>query len=336
MTKPSEVPVLEEAVEKPLLSIIVPLFNEEDSVEKLAARIDAVASNFEFPYEIILVDDGSEDSTWERVEGLKKSVPNLRGIKLRRHYGQTCAMVAGFDHSCGDIIVSMDGDLQNDPGDIPKLLSKLKEGYDIVSGWRRDRKDHWLRVLLSKVANRLISAATGVSLHDYGCSLKAYRAECIKAIKAYGEMHRFFPVLATMTGAQVTEVQVNHYPRKFGKSKYGMNRIFKVLNDILSIVLIVRFSTLPLLGFTVCAVPFLFLGVFFSTLAVLAVLLDWTGGKDLVFTFSAGFSFMGMLHLLALGIISEMVVGTSDLSHTLLPQITGKTVCVLPPDEAKN
>jgi len=306
----------------PYLSIIIPLFNEEESVDKLVANILEAASRFEFTYEIILVDDGSTDDTWKIVERLKETTPQLRGIKFRRNYGQTSAMVAGFEHSRGEIIVTMDGDLQNDPADIQMLLEKMQEGYDIVSGWRKDRKDHWSRVLPSRVANWIISITTGVRLHDYGCSLKAYRSECVKCINAYGEMHRFFPVLVSMTGAQITEVVVNHHSRRFGKSKYGFSRIFKVLSDIFSIVLIVKFSTMPLLGFTICALPFFLLGLFFGGLSVMAGVLSWTPGKALFLTYIAGLSFMGMLHLVALGIVSEMIVGTSDLSHTRLPQIT--------------
>ena len=235
------------------LSIVVPLFNEEESVEKLVAAIMETSRKFEFNYEIILVDDGSTDATWQTLEAIKVVFPEIRGIKLRRNFGQTSAMVAGFEYAKGEIIVTLDGDLQNDPTDIPKLLRKLDEGYDIVSGWRKDRKDHWSRVLPSKVANRLISFTTGVHLHDYGCSLKAYRSECIKSIKGYGDMHRFFPALASMTGARVTEVPVNHYPRRHGKSKYGFDRIFKVFSDIFSMNLIIRFSSMPLVGFCLCA-----------------------------------------------------------------------------------
>jgi dolichol-phosphate mannosyltransferase len=313
---------------KPSLSIVVPLYNEAESVEKLVGAIDDEASRLECDYEIILVDDGSTDGTWTSIERLKKTTPNLRGIKFRKNFGQTAAMVAGFEHASGQVIITMDGDLQNDPADIALLLRKMEEGYDIVSGWRKHRKDHWSRVLPSKVANWLISVTTGVRLRDYGCSLKAYRAECIKAVKAYGEMHRFFPVLVSMTGAKVAEIPVNHHPRKFGKSKYGLNRIFKVFSDIFSIILIVKFSSVPLLGFSICAVPFFFLGLFFSILSTLSWILNWTEGKALFFIFTAGLSFMGMIHLIALGIVSEMVVGTSDLSHTRLPQITQKAMVV--------
>ncbi len=334
--KGNNVPRFELTVMKPFLSIVVPLYNEEESVDKLVHRIGEVSSRFGFAYELILVDDGSTDGTWKRVERLKESIPNLRGIKFRRNYGQTSAMVAGFEYSRGEIIVTLDGDLQNDPADIPMLMDKMKEGYDIVSGWRKYRKDHWSRVLPSKVANWLISVTTGVGLHDYGCSLKAYRAECIKSIHAYGEMHRFFPVLTSMTGARVTEIPVNHYARKYGKSKYGLNRIFKVFSDIFSIILIVKFSSVPLLGFALCALPFFGLGIFFSLLTVLSIILDWTPGKDLLFTLSAGLSFMGVLHLVALGIVSEMVIGTSDLSHTQLPQITKRVISLPSSDDCRN
>lgn len=321
-----------ESEEAVFLSMVIPLYNEEESIDRLVARILEAAEGFGFSYEIILVDDGSTDDTWKCIERLKGRVPGLKGIKFRRNFGQTAAMVAGFEHSRGKIIVTMDGDLQNDPADIPMLIDKMKEGYDIVSGWRKDRKDHWSRVLPSRVANWMISATTGVRLHDYGCSLKAYRADCIKPIKAYGDMHRFFPVLTSMTGARVAEVPVKHHARQFGSSKYGFNRIFKVFSDIFSIILLVRFSSTPLLGFALCALPFLFLGLFFGLLSVMAVSFGWTEGKALIFTFSAGLSFLGMFHLVALGIIAEMVVAASDLSHTMLPQITGKTVPVSPPE----
>jgi hypothetical protein len=220
----------------------------------------------------------------------------------------------------------MDGDLQNDPADIPKLLEKMNEGYDIVSGWRKYRKDHFSRVLPSKIANWIISRTTGVYLHDYGCSLKIYRTECIRAIKAYGEMHRFFPALASMTGARIAEIPVNHYPRKYGVSKYGFERILKVFGDIFSMNLIIRFSSIPLLGFTLCSIPFLFLTIFFGGLAVLAEIYQWTSGKSLFFFFAAALNFMAVVHLIALGIIGELIVATSDLSHTRMPEMTKRII----------
>ena len=310
------------------LSIVVPLYNEEESIEKLLKRIIEVGDEFDFSYEIILVDDGSTDKTWEIIERLKISTPHLKGIKLRRNYGQTSAMVAGFEHASGEIIVTLDGDLQNDASDIPMLLEKIEEGYDIVSGWRKERKDHFSRVLPSKIANAIISITTGVGLHDYGCSLKAYRAECIKPIKAYGEMHRFFPALASMTGARVMEVPVTHHPRKYGVSKYGFNRILKVLSDIFGMNLIIRFSTMPLKGFAICSIPFLLMTLFFGLFGVLALILQWTQGKALFFILAAALTGMGFVNLIVLGILGELVVGTSDLTHTQMPEITKKAIKV--------
>lgn len=310
------------------LSIVVPLYNEEESVEKLLLRVLEVGGSFDFAYEIILVDDGSTDKTWQIIEQLKSTTPHLKGIKLRRNCGQTPAMVAGFDHSSGEIIVTMDGDLQNDPSDIPMLLKKMEEGYDIVSGWRKYRKDHFSRVLPSRIANGIISVTTGVRLHDYGCSLKAYRAECIKSIKAYGDMHRFFPALASMTGARVTEVPVNHFPRKYGVSKYGFDRIFKVFSDIFSINLIIRFSAMPLKGFALCAIPFMVLAFISGALGVAAIVFHWTSGKSLFFLFSAALNLMACMHLITLGILGELIVGTSDLTHVQMPEITKKRVII--------
>lgn len=308
------------------LSIVVPLYNEEECVEKLVAKIKEVGEGFDFDYELILVDDGSTDRTWQLIEGLRESCSFLRGIKFRGNYGQTSAMVAGFDHAVGKIIVTLDGDLQNDPADIPLLLQKMQEGYDIVSGWRKYRKDHFSRVLPSKIANGIISLTTGVHLHDYGCSLKAYRAECIKSIKAYGEMHRFFPALASMTGARVAEIPVHHYPRRFGVSKYGFDRILKVFSDIFSMNLIIRFSSTPLLGFACCALPFVLLTFVFGSIAMLAEVYNWSSGKALFFLFASALNGMAAVQLIALGINGELIVGVSDLSHVKMPEITKKEI----------
>ena len=318
------------------LSIVVPLYNEEKSIEPLVWKIVEVGSRFDFTYEIILVDDGSTDGTWDWIERLKHAVPELRAIRFRRNYGQTSAMVAGFDHARGRVIVTLDGDLQNDPEDIPFLLKKLDEGYDIVSGWRINRKDHRSRVLPSRVANAIISFTTGVHLHDYGCSLKAYRAECIKPIKAYGEMHRFFPALATMTGARVAEVPVNHHPRRHGVSKYGLNRIFKVLSDVFAINLIIKFSSNPLKGFTYCSLPFVFLGLFFGALSSAALIGHWTPGKALFFLLSTALSMTAAIHLVILGLLAELVVNVSDLSHTQLCKLTQKTIKEIDQDESRD
>lgn len=310
------------------LSIVVPLYNEEDSVEELLARILEVGKEFDFPYEIIFVDDGSKDKTWDLIGQLKETTPHLRAIKFRRNYGQTSAMAAGIEYAWGQIIVTMDGDLQNDPSDIPLLLKKIDEGFDIVSGWRKNRKDHFSRVIPSRIANAIISFTTGVRLHDYGCSLKAYRKECINSLKAYGEMHRFFPALASMTGARVTEVPVTHHPRIYGVSKYGFNRIFKVFSDIFAMNLIIRFSSMPLKGFAVCSLPFFLSTMLFGLLAGLALIFDWTSGKALFFFIATALSGMASVHLVILGVLGELIVGTSDLSHTELPEVTKKPIFV--------
>ncbi len=316
------------------LSIVVPLYNEEESVERLVAGVLEAGRSFGVPYELILVDDGSTDRTWEVVERLKQSTPVLRAVRFRRNYGQTSAMVAGFDHARGEVIVTMDGDLQNDPADIPALLRKLDEGYDIVSGWRKDRQDHRSRVLPSQVANWLISRTTGVRLHDYGCSLKAYRAECIRSLHAYGEMHRFFPALASMTGARVAEMPVRHHPRRFGTSKYGFSRIAKVFSDIFAMNLIIRFSATPLKGFALGAFPFAVLAAFFGTLSVAAGVSGWTEGKANFFLTAMVLNAVAVLYLGALGVLSELVVSTSDLSHTRLPEVTKRTILWAEPPAA--
>lgn len=313
------------------LSIVIPLFNEEESINLLLDRLQQVCSEFDFSWEIILVDDGSTDSTWAIIEKHKPAMAELQAIKLRNNCGQTGAMVAGFDHSRGQIIVTLDGDLQNDPADIPILLAKLNEGYDIVSGWRKDRQDHWSRVLPSRIANGLISHTTGVHLHDYGCSLKAYRAECIRNIDCYGEMHRFFPALANMTGARVAELPVKHHARQFGTSKYGFNRIFKVFSDIFSINLIIRFSTAPLKGFVLCGLPFALLTVALGVLALAASWFGWTEGKALYFSTGSALSFLGLLLLVSLGILGELAVALSDLSHTRLISATRRKTSIISP-----
>lgn len=306
------------------LSVIVPLYEEEDSLELLYAKIKDALEKLDTTYEIIFIDDGSTDCTWSIIEALKKNDPQLTGVKFRRNFGQTNAMVAGFNHALGEIIITMDGDLQNDPADIPLLLEKIDQGYDIVSGWRKDRKDHFARVLPSMVANKIISWTTGVNLHDYGCSLKAYRAECIKPINAYGEMHRFFPALASMTGAKISEVPVNHRAREFGVSKYGFERIFSVFSDIFAMNMIIHFSDMPLKGFAIGSIPFFLLAFFFGFLGLIAGIYDWAAGKAVFFLMIAGLTGSLAIHLVVLGVLAELVVETSDLSHATLPELTEK------------
>jgi glycosyltransferase involved in cell wall biosynthesis len=229
------------------LSVVVPLFNEQDSVRPLVQQLLDAVRPLGLDFELVLVDDGSQDRTAAVLAELNEAVPELVAVLLRRNYGQTAAMAAGFDASRGAVIVTLDGDLQNDPADIPLLLAKINEGFDLVSGWRHQRKDAALsRLLPSKVANGLIANVTGVRLHDYGCSLKAYRREVVEDLNLYGELHRFLPALAFIEGARISEVKVNHHPRRYGSSKYGIDRTFRVLMDLLTVWFMKRFLTRPM------------------------------------------------------------------------------------------
>ena len=227
------------------ISIVIPIFNEEDNVAPLCAKLHDALSKTGRSYEIILVDDGSSDRSWERLK--EQRIPHLRLIRFRRNFGQTAAMSAGFHASRGEVIITMDADLQNDPADIPQLLEKMKDGVDVVSGWRKDRKDPFInRRLPSMLANALISRITGVRLHDHGCTLKAYRREVMQNVELYGEMHRFIPVFASWVGGRIEEVAVSHHPRQFGKSKYGISRTVRVVLDLMTVTFLIRYSTRPI------------------------------------------------------------------------------------------
>lgn len=229
------------------VSLVLPVYNEEDNVEPLYQALTAVMNQLPMPCEAVLVNDGSSDATAERLDSVAARDGRFTVVHLRRNFGQTAAMAAGFDYATGDVIIAMDADLQNDPADIPKLLDKMAEGYDVVSGWRRDRKDKWLtRILPSKIANWLISRMTGVHLHDYGCSLKAYRREVLQDVRLYGEMHRYIPALAYWAGGRVAEVVVTHHPRRYGQSKYGLSRILRVVLDLLTVKFLLSYSTKPI------------------------------------------------------------------------------------------
>ncbi len=232
------------------LSIVVPIYNEEESLPFLVNQLLEVLQPMEETFELVLVNDGSSDKSAEVIRKLSFDIPELVGVLLRKNYGQTAAMAAGFDISSGEIVVTLDGDLQNDPADIPLLVNKIRDGFDLVSGWRYRRQDAAIsRKLPSKIANRLIGKVTGVRLNDYGCSLKAYRKEVLTDMRLYGELHRFLPVLANIEGASITEVKVNHRARQFGSSKYGIDRTFRVLMDLLTVWFMNRFLTRPMYVF---------------------------------------------------------------------------------------
>jgi dolichol-phosphate mannosyltransferase len=236
----------------------VPIYNEEESIFLLVESLIAVLDELNRAYEIIAVNDGSSDGSQRALAAAAARYARLKVIEFRRNVGQTAALMAGIDHARGNIIVTIDADLQNDPRDIPLLLSKLAEGYDVVSGWRQNRKDAAIRRnLVSRIANRLISYVSGVSLHDYGCTLKAYRKEVLQGMRLYGEMHRFVPIYASWMGGKVVEIPVHHHQRRFGKSKYGLGRIFKVILDLLVVKFFSNYLVKPIYVFGGAAVVFL-------------------------------------------------------------------------------
>jgi glycosyltransferase involved in cell wall biosynthesis len=233
--------------EQPYLSVVVPIYNEEESIPYLYERLTAALTPLGRPYEIIAVDDGSRDGSFGLLRDLAGADERLRVVRFRRNFGQTAAFAAGFDRARGEWIVTIDADLQNDPNDIPAMLDRAESGFDVVSGWRARRQDPFInRRLPSIIANRLISWATGVRLHDYGCSLKVYRAEVVKNISLYGELHRFIPAIASWQGVAVTELPVNHAPRKYGTSKYGIGRTTRVLLDLITVRFLLSYSTRPM------------------------------------------------------------------------------------------
>jgi glycosyltransferase involved in cell wall biosynthesis len=304
------------------LSVVVPFFNEEPNVERLWEELLPVLQRLGRSFEVIAVDDGSADGTFAALTRLAADEPSLRVIRLRRNYGQTAAMSAGIEAARGAVIVPMDGDLQNDPADIARLLAKLDSPprYDVVSGWRKNRQDKQFgRRLPSRIANWLIGAISGVRLHDYGCSIKAYRQEVLKGVRLYGEMHRFIPVYASWQGARVTEVEVNHRPRRAGKSHYGLGRTGKVLLDLLVVKFLASFATKPIYlfgGFGLCS---LLAAVATFTWALFYKILGW---KDFVETplplLTVLFALVGVLSVL-MGLLAELVIRTYYESQNKRP-----------------
>lgn len=302
---------MDERQEELSLSVVVPLYDEGGNVVRFYDRLKPVLDRIGRSYEILMIDDGSGDDTFSRIRELCGRDPHLRAIRFRRNFGQTAAMAAGIDHARGRVIVTMDGDLQNDPRDIPMLLERIDQGYDVVSGWRADRKESFLsRRLPSMVANRLISAVCGCRLHDYGCTLKAYRRELITAIGLYGDSHRFIPALATGMGASVAEVKVRHYPRTRGQSKYGLSRTFRVILDLLTVKFFLSFATRPMRIFGSLG----FLASFVGSVLLLhlsyvrLVLRHGIGGRPLLIV--AMLLFLGGLQFITMGLLGEMLTRT--------------------------
>ena len=292
------------------LSVVVPLYNEEESLPHLVQQLtDALRPSAE-RFELVLVNDGSSDRTAEVLEQLSHGVPELVAVLLRKNYGQTAAMAAGFDVAQGDVIVSLDGDLQNDPADIAMLLAKLREGYDLVSGWRHQRQDAALqRKLPSRIANRLIGRVTGVKLHDYGCSLKAYRREVLSDMRLYGELHRFLPALAFIEGARITEVKVNHRARQYGSSKYGIDRTFRVLMDLLTVWFMKRFLTRPMYVFGFGGLIAMFGSLLASTYLLVVKLMGGDIGNRPLLTLAVVLGLAG-IQLFCFGLLGELLIRT--------------------------
>lgn len=295
------------------LSIIVPVFNEQENVRPLFKKLDAVLQNLNRTYEVIFIDDGSRDETFRRLEELHARHAHLKIIKLRRNFGQTPAMAAGFDAARGEVIVTLDGDLQNDPADIPRLLERIEQGYEVVSGWRIHRRDAFItRILPSRMANWLIGRITGVRIHDYGCTLKAYRRSVIKNLHLYAEMHRFVPAMTTITGARVGELAVNHHPRIHGRSKYGISRIGKVILDLLTVKLLIRFSPNPGHWFGIFSLPFWIIGTFIGLWSVRMALRPHPEGFSIILPALGAVMLFTAFFLILLGLLGELVVKTGS------------------------
>ncbi len=291
------------------LSVVVPIYNEEESIPTLYTRLTEALGDLGQSYEIIAVDDGSRDRSFALLRELARQDERLRVIRFRRNFGQTAAFAAGFDRAWGEIVVTIDADLQNDPADIPLLLAKIEDGYDVVSGWRKRRQDpFWNRRLPSMIANRLISWSTGVYLHDYGCSLKAYRAEVVKGIHLYGELHRFIPAIASWQGVAVAELPVNHSPRRFGKSKYGISRTLRVMLDLMTVRFLLSYATRPMQIFGLVGLLSMLLGVGINL--YLAVFKFMTGADiaDRPLLLLGVMLMILGVQLISMGLIGELVV----------------------------
>ena len=293
-----------------LISIVVPVYNESESIKLLISEICNVMESYKQKFELIVVNDGSIDNTSLILEKLSLQFKSLTVINLRKNYGQTAALAAGFDSSNGEIIVTLDGDLQNDPNDIPKLITNIKDGYDLICGWRFQRKDKLLnRRIPSKIANRLIGNVTGIHLHDYGCSLKAFKSEIVNDIKLYGELHRFLPVLANMEGAKIKEIKVNHRSRKYGHSKYGIDRTFRVLMDLLTVWFMNKFLTRPMYVFGFIGIISIISSFIISSYLIVLKFLGENIGNRPLLIFALILGIAGV-QLFSFGLLGELLMRT--------------------------
>ncbi|MFM7425146.1 MAG: glycosyltransferase family 2 protein [Elainella sp.] len=302
---------LERGTAQPQVSAVVPIYNEVESIPILIETLATVFRDNGISYEIICVDDGSTDGSSDLLRQLAQQRPDLRAVLLRRNYGQTPAMAAGFNHARGSVIVTLDGDLQNDPADIPNLLAKLDEGYDLVSGWRKDRQDAMVsRLIPSRIANWLIRRVTEVRIHDYGCSLKAYRAELVHDMNLYGELHRFLPALAFIEGARIAELPVRHHARRYGYSKYGLGRTFRVLMDLATIFFMKKFLTRPMHVFGLFGLLSMVVSIGIG-LYLTAIKLAFNANiGDRPLLILAVVLFLTGVHLFSLGLLAELSMRT--------------------------
>ena len=308
-----------------MISLSVPVYNEREALVPLFEKVQTVMDRCGRPWEIIFVNDGSLDGSADILDELANAHPQVKVVHFRRNFGQTAAMMAGFDYASGSTIIPMDGDGQNDPEDIPRMLAKLDEGFEVCSGWRRDRQDNAMqRNLPSILANKLISVVSGVQLHDFGCSLKAYRAEVIKGVRLYGEMHRFLPIYAKWHGARIAEIEVNHHARTTGKSKYGLERVLKVLMDLVTVKFLDKYMLKPMYLFGFWGMIFMVLSVFFSA---------WTfymRTQGYYFTATplpmmVVFSFMTGVICVLMGLLAEMITRTFHESQNKSIYMVGST-----------
>ena len=293
-----------------LISIIIPVFNESESIGYLLDEVLNVMYSNKLNFEIVVVNDGSQDTTSNVLDELTIKIKELSVISLRTNYGQTAAMAAGFDNSNGEVVITLDGDLQNDPTDIPKLISHINEGYDLICGWRYDRKDKLInRRIPSKIANKLIANVTGLKLHDYGCSLKAFKKEILDDIKLYGELHRFLPVLAKIEGAKIKEIKVNHRSRKYGSSKYGIDRTFRVLMDLLTVWFMTKFLTRPMYGFGFVGIISILVSLGMTSYLFIIKLLGNDIGNRPMLMFALILGIAGV-QLFSFGLLGELLIRT--------------------------
>jgi len=312
------------------LSVVVPLYNEEENVNILHERIFSVLDKIDKTYEIVYVDDGSSDRTYPLLKKIHDESKYVKVIKFRGNFGQSAAMSAGFDAAQGDVVVAMDGDLQNDPVDIPRMLDKLEEGYDLVSGWRKNRKDKLIiRKIPSKIANKIICSVTRVKLHDTGCSLKAFRSEIIKRINLYGELHRFIPALARIEGARISEMVVSHHSRKYGESKYNITRTFRVITDLTAMNLFMKYLKNPLRFFGRIGVLFIFFGIISSLWILYRIYLFDKPLIDINILLTSVFLFIATgFQFIVWGLLADLIVKTGKRKSLYLTEekpINGKS-----------